>query len=170
MKSNLNRRAARRRRDWRQSKAQNPDHGQFIPRNGAAVKSFLTDLEMTIDFGTVLDAVNTDNLLSGINPIKNAIISNAELAESGQIHRHAHEPTMHHASGIVREPLDFAFHARPDGGVQPGDLRVGGSAYFDLVGHGWWRGFQGLNLPATSSRRAARNSAMRPGFCAVSQS
>ena len=71
---------------------------------------------------------------------------------------------------IVREPLDFAFHARADSGVQPGELSVGVAAYFDLVGHGRWRGFQGLNLPATSSRRASRNSAMTAGFCAVSQS
>jgi len=125
---------------------------------------------MTIDFGTMLDAVNADNLFCGINSVKNAVIAHAELAESGQIHRHTNESAMHHASGIVREPLDFAFHARTDGGVQPGELRVGLAAYFDLVGHGWWRGFQGLNLPATSSRRAARNSAMTSGFCAVSQS
>jgi len=125
---------------------------------------------MTIDFGTMLDAVNTDNLFCGINPVKNAVIAHAELAESGQIRRHTNESAMHHASSIVREPLDFAFHARTDGGVQPGELRVGLAAYFDLVGHGWWRGFQGLNLPATSSRRAARNSAMTSGFCAVSQS
>ena len=82
---------------------------------------FQGNLQMTIDFGTVLDAV----------------IAHAELAESGQIRRHADEPAMHHASGVVREPLDFAFHSRADGGVQPGELRVGLAAYFDLVGHGW---------------------------------
>ncbi len=125
---------------------------------------------MTIDFGTVLDAVNADNLFCGINPIEDAIIAHAEHAESGQIFRHTDEPAMHHASGIVREPLDFALHARADGSVQAGELRVGFAAYFDLVVHGWWRGFQGLNLPAISSRRAARNSAMTSGFCAVSQS
>jgi hypothetical protein len=126
--------------------------------------------EFAIDFGTVLDAVNAGNLFCGLNPIENAVIAHAELAESGQIHRHSNEPTMNHASGIVREPLDFALHARADSDVQPGELSDGFAAYFDLVGHGWWRGFQGLNLPATSSRRAARNSAMTLGFCAVSQS
>jgi len=131
---------------------------------------FSWQLEMSIDFGTVLDTVNADNLFCGINPIEDAVITHAELAESGQIHRHSNEPAMHHASGIVREPLNFALHARADSGVQPGELSVGLAAYFDLVGHGWWRGFQGLNLPATSSRRAARNSAMMSGFCAVSQS
>jgi hypothetical protein len=131
---------------------------------------FHGNLEVAIDFGTVLDAVNADNHFCGINPIEDAIIAHAELAESGQIVRHTDEPAMHHASGIVREPLDFALHARADGAVQPGELRVGLAAYFDLVGHGWWRGFQGLNLPATSSRRAARNSAMTLRFCAVSQS
>jgi hypothetical protein len=78
---------------------------------------FHSNLEMAINFGTVLDAVNTDNLFCGINPIEDAIITHAELAESGQIHRHTDEPAMHHASGIVREPLDFALHARADGGV-----------------------------------------------------
>lgn len=123
---------------------------------------FYGNLEVAVDFGTGLDAVNANNLFCGINPIEDAIIAHAELAESGQIVRHTDEPTMHHASGIVREPLDFALHARADGAVQPGELGVGLAAYFDLVGHGWCRGFQGLNLPATSSRRAARNSAMTP--------
>jgi hypothetical protein len=132
--------------------------------------NFHVNLEMTIDFGTVLDAVNADNFFCGINPIENSVIAHPQLAESGQILRHSNEPTMHHASGIVREPLDFALHARADSGVQPGELSVGLAAYFDLVGHGWWRGFQGLNLPATSSRRATRNSAMTLRFCAVSQS
>ena len=43
---------------------------------------------------------------------------------------------MYHASGIVREPFDFAFHPRADGGIQPGELCVGFAAYFDLVGQG----------------------------------
>jgi hypothetical protein len=64
-----------------------------------------------VNFGTVLDAVNADPLLCGIKPIKDSVIAHAELAESGQIFRHANEPTMNHASGIVREPLDFALHA-----------------------------------------------------------
>jgi len=55
---------------------------------------------MAIDFGTVLDAVNTDNLFCGINPIKDAIIAHAELAESGQIFRHTDEPAMNHASAL----------------------------------------------------------------------
>ena len=93
--------------------------------------------EFAIDFGTVLDAVNADQLFCGINPIEDAVIAHAELAESGQIFRHPDEPTMHHASGIVREPLDFAFHARADGGVQPGKLGIGLAAYFDSVGQGW---------------------------------
>ena len=58
-------------------------------------------------------------------------------------------------------------HALADGAIQPGQLSVGFAAYFDLAGHGWWRSLQGLNLPATSSRRAARNSAMTPGFPAA---
>jgi hypothetical protein len=131
---------------------------------------FADNLKVAIDFGTVLDAVNADNLFGGINPVEDAVIAHAELAEFGQIVGHADKPAMHHASGIIREPLDFALHARADGAVQPGKLRVGLAAYFDLVGHGWWRGFQGLNSPATSSRRAARNSAMTLRFWAVSQS
>src|SRR5438128_1231016 len=132
--------------------------------------NFHGNSELTIDFGTVLDAVNADELFCRINPVKDAVIANAELAESGQILWHSDEPAMHHAGGILREPLDFAFHARAKGGVQPCELRVGLAAYFDLVGHGRWRGFQDLNLPAKSSRRAARNSAMTSGCCAVSQS
>ena len=104
--------------------------------------SFYGNLEMAINFRAVLDAVNADKLFCGIDPVKNAIV----------------------------EPLDFAFHARADGGVQTGELRVGLAAYFDLVAHGWWRGFQGLNLSARSSCRAARSSPMIPGCCAVSQS
>ncbi len=77
---------------------------------------------------------------------------------------------MHHASGIFREPLDFAFHTLANGSVQPGELSVGLATYFDLVGHVRWRGFQGLNLPAKSSCRADRNSAMTLGFREVSQS
>ena len=48
--------------------------------------------------------------------------------------------------------------------------RIGFTAYFDPGGHGKWRGFQTLNLPARSSLQAARNSAMTLEFCAVSQS
>ena len=132
--------------------------------------SIYANLDLPIHFRTVLDAVDADNLFCGINPVEDTVIAHAEFTESGQIHRHADEPTMHHASGIVREPLDFAFHARADGNVQLGKLSIGLVSYFDLVGQGWWRGVQGLNLPATSSRRAVRNSAMTPGFCAVSQS
>lgn len=118
----------------------------------------------------MLDAVNADELFSRINPVEYPVIANAELAEFGQIRRHADEPAMHHASGVFCEPVDLTFHARAHDCVEPGELRVGLAAYFDLVGHGWWRGFQGLNLPAKSSRRAARNSAITSGFCAVSQS
>ena len=118
----------------------------------------------------MLDAVNPDHLFCGINPIDDAVIAHAEFAESGQIFRHTNKPTVNHVRGILREPLDFALHASTDSGVQPGKLGVGLAAYFDLVGQGWWRGFQGLNLPATSSRRATRNSAMTLRFCAVSQS
>src|SRR5450756_1333925 len=99
--------------------------------------NFHGNLELPIDFGTVLDAVNADELFCRINPVEDAVVADAELAESRQIHRHPDEPAMHHAGGAFREPLDFAFHARADGGVQPGELRVGLAAYFDLVGHGW---------------------------------
>ena len=132
--------------------------------------SFHGNLETAINFRAVLDAVNADKLFCGIDPVKNAIVAHTEFAEFRQILRHADEPTMHHVGGVVRKPLDFTFHARADGGVQVGELRVGLAAYFDLVAHDWWRGFQGLNLPARSSRRAVRSSPMIPGCCAVSQS
>ena len=95
--------------------------------------------KVAIDFGTMLDAINADNLFGGINPVENAVVADAELAGFGQIIGHSNEPAMHHAGGVIREPLDFAFHAHADSGVQPGELGVGLAAYFDLLGHGWTR-------------------------------
>ena len=43
---------------------------------------FICNSELTIDFGTVLDAVNADEFFCRINPIEDAVISHAELAES----------------------------------------------------------------------------------------
>jgi len=94
------------------------------------------DLEVTIDFGAVLDAVNANELFGWINPVENTVVADAELAESRQIFRHADEPAMHHAGGIGGEPLYLALDGRADGGVQPGKLGIGLAAYFDLVGHG----------------------------------
>ena len=108
--------------------------------------------KVTIDFGTVLDAVNADELFGRINPVEDAVVADAELAESGQIHRHPDEPAMHHVGGVFREPLDFTFHSRAHDRVQPGELRVRHGAYFGSLGHGWWRGVQSLYLPAKSSK------------------
>jgi len=126
--------------------------------------------DMAIDLGAMLDAVNANQLLARIIPIQNAIIAHTKLAQTSQISRHPNQPPMHHDGGIFGELLNLAFDACRDGGVQFSELCVSFAAYFDPVGHGSWRGFQTLNLPARSSRRAARSSAMIFGFCAVSQS
>jgi hypothetical protein len=73
----------------------------------------------------VLDAVNAEELFGRVNPVEYPVIANAELAEFGQIRRHADEPAMHHAGRVFRELVDFAFHARAHDCVQPGKLRVG---------------------------------------------
>jgi hypothetical protein len=43
--------------------------------------NFHVNLEMAMDFETVLDAVNADNLFGGINPVEDAVVADAELAE-----------------------------------------------------------------------------------------
>jgi prepilin-type N-terminal cleavage/methylation domain-containing protein len=50
------------------------------------------------------------------------------------------------------------------------NLLISFRAYFDLIRHARDRGRQGLNLPARSSRRAARNSSTMRAFRAASQS
>jgi hypothetical protein len=126
--------------------------------------------QTAIDFRAVLDAIDADQFLGGIIPVQDAKIAHAEFAQTRQVCRHPNKSPMHHDGGIFKEPLDFVFDACTDSGVQLRELRVGLGAYFDPVGHGMWRGFQALNLPARSSRRAARSSAMILGFCARSQS
>ena len=126
--------------------------------------------KFAIDFRAMLDAANADKFSRRIIPIQNTIIADTEFSQTTQVCRHADEPAMHHKRGIFSKPLDFAFNAHTESGVQFGELRIGPAAYFDPVGHGKWRGFQALNLPARSSRRAACSSAISLGFCAVSQS
>ena len=50
---------------------------------------------------------------------------------------------MHHANSVLRQPLYLALDARTRDGVQFLQLRGGPEAYFDSVGHGRKRGFQG---------------------------
>ena len=126
--------------------------------------------EAAIDLGSMLNSVNTDQLLGRIYPIQDSIIAYAQFTQSRKIFRHPDKPPMHHYGRVLRKPLDFAFDTRAKGGVEVAELGVSFAAYFDPVGHFIWRGFQGLNLPALSSWRAARSSAMTLGFCAVSQS
>lgn len=102
-------------------------------------------LEVPIDFGAVLDAVDADKGLRGIVPIKDAPVANAEFAEARKVVRHADEPPMNDSGSVFREPRDFAFDAGTDGGVERGQLHIGSRTYFDSVGHGMWRGVQGVN-------------------------
>lgn len=126
--------------------------------------------KIAINFGAVLNSINADDFFAVINPVKDPPITNAKLAKACQIVRHSDEPAMDHHGGIFSKPKDFAFDTCADGGIEFSKLCVGSLAYFDPVGHDKWRGFQGLNLPASSSLRASCNSAMTLGFCAVSQS
>jgi hypothetical protein len=96
--------------------------------------------ELAIDFGAVLDAVNANEFFGGINPIENAVVADAELAESRQIFRHPHKSAMHHAGSVGGKPLNLALHARANGGVQRGKLdkfpkRMWRSADAPLRGH-----------------------------------
>jgi hypothetical protein len=97
---------------------------------------FQMNSESAIDFGTMLDAVNTNKFSGGINPVEDTVIAHPEFAESRQILRHPHEPPMHHGGGVLRQPLNLTFDACANRSVQSSELRVGFAAYFDLVGHG----------------------------------
>ena len=107
--------------------------------------SFPAQSEPAIDFGAVLDAVDANEFFRGIHPVEDAVIAHAEFAQARQILGHSHEPPVNHAGGILSEPLNLAFDADAHRGIQSGELRIRFAAYFDLVGHGRWRGFQGLN-------------------------
>ena len=123
-----------------------------------------------IDFGAVLNPVDADNFFAMINPLENPPVADAEFAETGQVFGHSNEPPVNHDGGVFRQPENFTFDACADCGVEFNQLRVCARAYFDPVGHDKCRGFQLLNLPASSSLRASRSSAITLGFCAVSQS
>ncbi len=126
--------------------------------------------EASIDLGAVLNPVEPHQLLLVVNPIENPMIADAEFAQTCQVVRHADESAMHHRCGVLREPADLSLHARRDGRIEVSQLTACLGAYLDLVRPERDRGCQGLNLPARSSRRAARNSSTRRGFCAVNQS
>ena len=92
--------------------------------------------EAPIDLGAMLDAVNANQLPGRVIPIQNTIIARTELAQTSQIFRHPNKPPMYHDGGIFGEPLDFAFDAGADGGIQDSELRACFAAYFDAAGHG----------------------------------
>ena len=104
-------------------------------------------LEIAIDFGAVLDAVDADESLRGIDPVEDAPVADAEFAQAGKFVRHSDETPVNDGGGVFRESGNSAFDAGTDGGVERGELSVSLRAYFDPVGHGRCRGFQAL-LPA----------------------
>ena len=61
----------------------------------------------------MLDAVNANEFFGGINPVENAVVADAEFAESRQVLRHADEPaTMVNASRMLRPGADVG--CRPE--------------------------------------------------------
>ena len=102
-------------------------------------------LEIAIDFGAVLDAVDADESLRGINPVEDAPVADAEFAQARKFVRHSDETPVNDGGGVFREPRDLALDACADSGVERGKLRIGLGTYFDSVGHEMWRGVQGLN-------------------------
>ena len=91
--------------------------------------------KIAINFRTMLNPINADDFFAMINPVENPPVADAEFAETGQIIGHSDEPPMDHHGGIFREPENFAFDTRADGGVEFGQLRVRARTYFDPVGH-----------------------------------
>lgn len=83
----------------------------------------------------MLDAVDADDALRMIDPIEDAVVSDAELAQSRQIFRHPDQTAMHGSSRVFRQPYDLALNAGADGGIQRRELRIGLRPYFDAVGH-----------------------------------
>ena len=111
-------------------------------------------LEIAIDFGAVLDAVDADESLRGIDPVEDAPVADTEFAQARKFVRHSDETPVNDGGGVFREPGNFAFDAGADGGVERGQLSVSLRTYFDSIGHERWRGVQVVNLPARSSCRA----------------
>ena len=102
-------------------------------------------LEIAIDFGAMLDAVDADEGLRRIYPIEDAPVADAEVAQARKFVWHADETPVNDDGGVFSEPRDLAFDACANGGVERGKLRIGLGTYFDSVGHEMWRGVQDLN-------------------------
>ena len=136
----------------------------------SAQKRVTDVLQIAISFGTMLNAINPDALLRGVNPVKNPLVANPQFAQARQIFGHPDQPPMNHLICVLSQPENPSFHPRTDGGIERRKLNGGFGSYFDAVGQVRWRGCQGLNSPARSSRRASLNSATTWAFWAVSQS
>ena len=83
----------------------------------------------------MLDAIDADDTLRMIDPIKNTVVSDAELAQSRQVIGHPDQAAMHGSSRVFRQPYNLALNAGADGGIQRRELSIGLRAYFDAVGH-----------------------------------
>jgi hypothetical protein len=118
----------------------------------------------------VLNAINPDELPIVVNPVENSVVAYPQLAQASEVFGHSHQSSVHNDVGIFSQPSNLPFNAGPDCWVQGLQLNYRSSTYFDLVGHEICRGFQALNSPRKSSRRASRSSRRTFGFLAVSQS
>ena len=84
-----------------------------------------TGSEIAIDFGAVLDAVDADEGLWMIDPVEDAPVAHAQFAKTGEVVRHSDQSAMHHGGCVFRQPKDFAFDTRADGGVEFAELHLG---------------------------------------------
>jgi hypothetical protein len=64
---------------------------RFIP---SAARQDIARLELPINFGTMLNAIDADDLLGMINPIENSLVAGAQFAETSELIRHAGEAPM----------------------------------------------------------------------------
>ena len=81
-------------------------------------------LELAIHLGSMRNSVNADDFLFVINPIKNAPVSHAQLAQTGQVVRHADEAPMNHYGSVLHQPDELIFNCGTDGRIQFLQLRI----------------------------------------------
>ena len=61
----------------------------------------------------MLDAVDADQSLRGIYPVKDASVGDPEFAQARKFVRHSDETPVNDGGGVFREPSNFAFDAAP---------------------------------------------------------
>ena len=91
---------------------------------------------MFVDGAAVSDCVQRDNLASIVLPKEHSIVSQAALAEAGQV-RGQIPKWLSMRLGMGREPLNLADDPASDGGVEPLEaaLEIGGCLYLIRIDH-----------------------------------